>query len=321
MNHSVFLTGASGFVGSAVLRRLQADGVPTVATVRGADASLPAPVKTVRFKSFEEAGTWGDALEGCEVVIHCAARVHVMNDAEADPLSAFRKVNVDGTLALARQAVAAGVKRFIFVSSIKVNGEGTEPGRPYTADDQPQPQDPYGISKLEAEVALQALARELGLEVVIIRPVLVYGPGVKANFESMMRWLSKGVPLPFGALQNSRSLVALDNLVDLVVTCIGHPAAANEVFLVSDGEDLSTTALLQRMARALGKPARLLPVPAWILSGTANLLGRQALSKRLCGSLQVDIEKTRKVLGWQPPMGVDAALGATARHFQETSNK
>ncbi|MNG67025.1 UDP-glucose 4-epimerase [compost metagenome] len=321
MNHSVFLTGASGFVGSAVLRRLQADGVPTVATVRGAGASLPAPVKTVRFESFEEAGTWGGALEGCEVVIHCAARVHVMNDTEADPLSAFRKVNVDGTLALARQAIAAGVKRFIFVSSIKVNGEGTEPGRPYTADDQPQPQDPYGISKLEAEVALQALARESGLEVVIIRPVLVYGPGVKANFESMMRWLSKGVPLPFGALQNSRSLVALDNLVDLVVTCIGHPAAVNEVFLVSDGEDLSTTALLQRMARALGKPARLLPVPAWILSGTANLLGRQALSKRLCGSLQVDIEKTRKVLGWQPPMGVDAALGATARHFQETSNK
>ena len=321
MKHRVFLTGASGFVGSAVLRRLLAEGMPTVATLRGNSPSLPAAVQAVRFESFEEASQWGEALRGCDTVIHCAARVHVMNDTEADPLAAFRRVNVHGTLNLARQAVAAGVKRFIFVSSIKVNGEGTAPGQPYTADDRPQPQDPYGISKMEAEAELQALAKASGLEVVIIRPVLVYGPGVKANFEAMMRWLNKGVPLPFGAIDNRRSLVALDNLVDLIVTCVDHPAAANQVFLVSDGEDLSTTALLRRMGQALGVPPRLLPIPAWVLSGGASLLGRTALSKRLCGSLQVDIEKTRRVLSWQPPVSVDAALRATAQHFQELSNK
>ncbi|ABY97284.1 SDR family oxidoreductase [Pseudomonas sp. SbB1] len=321
MNRRVFLTGASGFVGSAVLHRLLADGMPTVATVRGSSLSLPPAVQAVPFDSFEEAGQWGEALRGCDTVIHCAARVHVMNDTEADPLSAFRKVNVQGTMNLARQAVAAGVKRFVFISSIKVNGEGTAPGQPYTAHDRPQPQDPYGISKMEAEAQLLALAQASGLEVVIIRPVLVYGPGVKANFQAMMRWLNKGVPLPFGAIDNRRSLVALDNLVDLIVTCTDHPAAVNQVFLVSDGEDLSTTALLRRMAQALGAPARLLPVPGWVLSGGANLLGRTALSKRLCGSLQVDIEKTRKVLGWRPPVSVDAALRATAQHFQESSNK
>lgn len=321
MKHRVFLTGASGFVGSAVLRRLLAEDMPTVATLRGNSPSLPAAVQAVRFESFDEASQWGEALRGCDTVVHCAARVHVMNDTEADPLAAFRRVNVHGTLNLARQAVAAGVRRFIFVSSIKVNGEGTAVGQPYTADDSPQPQDPYGISKMEAEAELQALAKASGLEVVIIRPVLVYGPGVKANFEAMMRWLSKGVPLPFGAIDNRRSLVALDNLVDLILTCVDHPAAANQVFLVSDGEDLSTTALLRRMGQALGVPPRLLPIPAWVLSGGASLLGRTALSKRLCGSLQVDIEKTRKVLGWQPPVSVDAALRATAQHFQELSNK
>ncbi|RNF92513.1 SDR family oxidoreductase [Pseudomonas putida] len=321
MNHRVFLTGASGFVGSAILRRLLADGMPTVATVRRNSPSLPATVQAVHFESFEEASQWGETLRGCDTVIHCAARVHVMNDTAVDPLAAFRKVNVLGTLELARQAVAAGVKRFIFVSSIKVNGEGTAPGQPYTAEDRPQPQDPYGISKMEAEMELQALAKASGLEVVIVRPVLVYGPGVKANFEAMMHWLNKGVPLPFGAIDNRRSLVALDNLVDLIVTCIDHPAAANQVFLVSDGEDLSTTALLRRMGLALGATPRLLPIPAWVLTGGASLLGRTALSKRLCGSLQVDIEKTRKVLGWQPPVSVDAALRATAQHFQESSNK
>lgn len=321
MNHRVFLTGASGFVGSALLHRLVNDGLPTVATVRSESPLLPANVQTVRFETFEDASQWGEALQKCDTVIHCAARVHVMNDTEVDPLAAFRKVNVQGTLALARQAVAAGVKRFIFVSSIKVNGEGTAPGQPYTADDRPQPQDPYGISKMEAEVELQALSKASGLEVVIVRPVLVYGPGVKANFEAMMRWLNKGMPLPFGSIDNRRSLVALDNLVDLIVTCIDHPAAANQVFLVSDGEDLSTTALLRRMGQALGAAPRLLPVPAWVLTGGARLVGRTALSKRLCGSLQVDIEKTRKVLGWQPPVSVDAALRATAQHFKESSNK
>lgn len=321
MSQKVFLTGASGFVGSAVLRTLQAQGRAVVAAVREGSAALPGVVQTVPFTALDRDNDWSRVLAECDVVVHSAARVHVMNDTESDPLAAFRQVNVQGTLALARQALAAGVKRFVFISSIKVNGEGTVAGEPYTADDLPQPQDPYGVSKLEAELALRELAQQSGLEVVIIRPVLVYGPGVKANFLNMMRWLDRGVPLPFGAIDNRRSLVALDNLVDLILTCIDHPAAANQTFLVSDGEDLSTTALLRRMAQALGKAPRLLPVPAWMLSAGARSLGKGALSQRLCGSLQVDIGKTRELLGWYPPVSVDAALLATARHYQEKNKK
>ncbi len=206
-------------------------------------------------------------------------------------------------------------QRFVFISTIKVNGEGTPLGQPYTADDVPAPVDPYGVSKHEAELGLMRLAEETGMEVVIIRPVLVYGPGVKANFLSMMRWLHKGIPLPLGAIHNQRSLVALDNLVDLIVTCLHHPAAANQTFLVSDGEDLSTTALLRRTAAALGRPARLIPVPVRVLRTAAHLLGKADFAQRLYGSLQVDISKTRELLGWSPPVSVDDALHKTARHF------
>lgn len=256
-----------------------------------------------------------DAESAIDTVVHCAARVHVMSETASDPLVEFRKANVQGTLDLAREAVSRGVRRFIFISSIKVNGEGTEPGRPYTADSPPNPVDPYGVSKREAEQALLDLAEETGLEVVIIRPVLVYGPGVKANVQTMMRWLKRGVPLPLGAIHNRRSLVSLDNLVDLIITCIEHPAAVGQVFLVSDGEDLSTTELLRRMGRALGAPARLLPVPASWIGAAAKVLNRQAFARRLCGSLRVDIMKTRQVLGWTPPVGVDQALEKTARSF------
>ena len=276
-------------------------------------------VNVVRFDAFETT-SWVQTLSEIDVVIHSAARVHVMSDVEADPLSAFRKVNVDGTLNLARQAAEAGVKRFIFVSSIKVNGEGTPPGHPYTADDVPAPADSYGVSKMEAEQGLREIASRTGMEVVIIRPVLVYGPGVRANFLNMMRWLDKQVPLPFGSIRNSRSLVALDNLVDLIVASIHHPAAANQTFLVSDGEDLSTTQLLSRMARALGKKPRLLPVPSWLLKAAANLLGKRSLSQRLCGSLQVDITKTRELLQWEPPVSVDVGLKMTAVHYMEHKN-
>lgn len=316
MSQSVFLTGASGFVGGAVLRRLAADGFSVTAAVRNGSKGVEEGVDTVRFDSFE-GGSWSEHLAGVDVVVHCAARVHVMNDTETDPLAAFRKVNVEGTLNLARQAAEARVRRFVFISSIKVNGEGTEPGKPYTADDRPEPRDPYGVSKMEAEQGLRDLAGRTGMEVVIIRPVLVYGPGVKANFLNMMRWLDKGVPLPFGAIHNGRSLVALDNLVDLIVTSIVHSGAANQTFLVSDGEDLSTTQLLRRMAKALDKSARLLPVPSWILSTTANLLGKKSLSQRLCGSLQVDISKTRSLLQWAPPVSVDDALKAAAADYME----
>ncbi|CRM19961.1 UDP-glucose 4-epimerase [Pseudomonas sp. 25 E 4] len=240
-----------------------------------------------------------------------------MSDASSDPLTEYRKVNVVGTLKLAEQAAQAGVKRFVFISSIKVNGEGTRPGQPYTADDVPSPCDPYGVSKMEAEQQLRLLAQSTGMEVVIIRPVLVYGPRVKANFRSMMSWLNKGVVLPLGAIGNQRSLVALDNLVDLIVTCMTHPAAAGQTFLVSDGEDLSTTQLLRRMGAALGKPARLLPVPAMLLEWGAALIGRKSIGQRLCGSLQVDITKARDLLGWVPPTSVSEALKKTAASFKE----
>jgi UDP-glucose 4-epimerase len=274
-------------------------------------------------KNFELSSSvdWTPNLIGMDVIVHAAARVHVMNDQALDPLEAFRAVNVKGTLKLAEQAASAGVRRFVFLSSIKVNGESTTTNDAYSPDTAPAPSDPYGVSKMEAELGLKAIAERTGMEVVIIRPVLVYGPGVKANFLKMMQWLDKSVPLPFGAIRNSRSLVAVDNLVDLIVLCMEHPAAANQTFMVSDGEDLSTSELLRRMARALDKPARLVPVPVWILCLGARLVGKSDLSQRLCGSLRVDISKTREVLGWKPLVSVDSALKETAIHFQKSSKQ
>ena len=249
--------------------------------------------------------------------MHLAARVHVMNDKSSDPLAEFRRVNVEGTAALARQAAVAGVRRFVFLSSVKVNGEFTKPGHPFTADDVPSPEDPYGVSKHEAEQLLRKIAIETGMEVVIIRPPLVYGPGVKANFESMMRWLARGVPLPLAAVtQNRRSLVALNNLVDLIVTCLNHPAAANQTFLVSDGEDLSTTQLLKRMGAAIGQPARLFYLPPALLKLGATIINKPGIYQRLCGSLQLDIAKTRQLLGWIPPVSVDEGLRRAAEGFR-----
>jgi len=251
---------------------------------------------------------WGKVLVGVSTVVHLAARVHVMHETETDPLTAFRAVNVGGTLKLARQAAAAGVKRFVFISSVKVNGESTSSGKAFTELDAPNPQDAYGQSKHEAEQGLRQLSADTGMEVVIIRPPLVYGPGVKANFAALMRAVQRGWPLPLGAVHNQRSLVALSNLVDFIVTCLTHPAAANQTFLVSDGEDLSTPDLIRRMARAMNRPARLLPVPVWALQAVALLLGKGDAVQRLCGNLQVDISKARKLLGWNPPVSVDEGL-------------
>ncbi|WP_027910597.1 SDR family oxidoreductase [Pseudomonas sp. URMO17WK12:I4] len=312
----ILVTGASGFVGRALAERLSRDVRYQLRAASRNVSVFPPEIDSCFAPSLGSNADWHQALNDVSAVVHSAARVHVMNDTADDPLVEFRKANVDGTLSLARQAAAAGVKRFIFISSIKVNGEGTKPGHPYRADDMPDPQDSYGVSKMEAEQGLRALASETGMEVVIIRPVLVYGPGVKANFRSMMSWLRKGIPLPLGATGNKRSLVAVDNLVDLITTCIDHPAAANQTFLVSDDEDLSTTQLLQRMGKALGRPARLLPVPASLLQAGAAMLGRRAIAQRLCGSLQVDIGKTRELLAWAPPVSVDDALRNTARAFE-----
>ena len=250
---------------------------------------------------------WGEALIDINTVIHLAARVHMMKDDVSDPLEEFRHVNVEGTFKLARQAAACGVKRFIFLSTVKVNGEETS-GQPFSEQSPPHPQDSYAVSKFEAELGLQLIARETDMEVVIIRPPLVYGPAVKGNFQSMMRWINKGIPLPLGAIRNHRSLVGLDNLVDFIITCIDHPAAANQTFLVADGEDLSTTDLLRRVGQVMGKPARLIPVPMSALKFGARLLGKQTMAQRLCGNLQVDISRARKVLGWSPPVSVDEGL-------------
>lgn len=316
----ILLTGGTGFVGRAVLDSLEKQLSLRLALRDSLPEGFSKSVEYVR-ASLSPDQDWADAVTGVTVVLHCAARVHVMNEESADPLREFRRVNVEGTLCLARQAAQAGVRRFLFVSSIGVNG-GETFGHPFVADGQVAPHSPYALSKYEAEVGLRELAHETGMEVVVIRPPLVYGPNAPGNFSSLMKWLNSGVPLPLGAvIGNRRSLVALDNLVDLIVTCIDHPAAANQTFLVSDGEDLSTSELLRRMGTALGKPARLLPVPSWLLEAGAAMLGKSALSQRLCGSLQVDISKTRELLNWTPPVSVDEALGKTARHFLEQQGK
>lgn len=311
----VLVSGASGFVGQSVVMRLLLDKKYTPIAAARRVMHLQGLCPVISFDLNNPDG-WPD-LNGVEVVIHAAARVHVMNDSAADALAEFRKVNVAGTLELARRAARSGVRRFIFLSSVKVNGESTVPGRPFKADDSPAPQDPYGVSKHEAEQALKQLALETAMEVVIIRPPLVYGPGVRANFLSMLRWLDKGIPLPLGAIHNQRSFVALGNLVDFIVTCIEHPAAANQTFLVSDGQDMSTPQLLKRLANALERRSRLIALPEWMILWVANLFGKQALASRICGSLQVDISKNYELLDWIPPIASYRAMRQTAVHYQE----
>ena len=292
---TILITGATGFVGSALCNALE-----------------NADYKIQRSNQRLSEADWSQSLADVSTVVHLAARVHVMHDSAADPLAEFRAVNVHGTLNLARQAAAAGVRRFVFLSSIKVNGEHTDLGSPFNAEQTPAPQDAYGISKHEAELGLRGIAAETGMQVVIIRPPLIYGAGVKANFASLLRAVRRGVPLPLGlATHNRRSFVSLNNLVDFIITCIQHPNAANQTFLVSDGCDLSTTELLRRTGNALGKSARLIPVPVAVLEAGAALFGRRDVAQRLCGSLQVDITKAKELLGWMPPFDVDEGLRLT----------
>jgi len=308
----ILLTGASGFLGRHIAERIMRnDSFELVAAVR---ANIDLPVAQVCIPDGLDHDTdWSAALKGQDIVIHAAARAHILKEDFADPLAEYRRVNVAGTLALARQAVKIGVKRFIFISSIGVNGNINTV--PFTDKDLPAPAEPYALSKWEAEQGLLDLASNSDMEVVIIRPPLVYGPAAPGNFGSLVRWVGKGIPLPLGAIHNKRTLVSVDNLVDLIVRCIDHPAAANQVFLAGDGEDVSTTELLRRVGLAMGKPTRLVPIPAGILQFGATLVGKKAMAQRLLGSLQVDISKTCEMLDWKPPYTVDEGL---RRCFEKT---
>lgn len=307
----ILLTGYSGFVGSKVLSHFSEE----LDSIKCLGRSEPLTGEYVSGE-LNSTSVYAAALADVDVVIHCAARVHIMNDQSADPLADFREVNTAGTINLAEQALAAGVKRFIFVSSIKVNGESTELDKPFTSNDKRCPEDFYGQSKSEAEELLLQLARDSDLEVVIIRPTLVYGPGVKANFASLLNLVSKGLPLPFGCITNNkRSLVSVSNLVDLIITCIEHPNAVNQVFLVSDDYDISTATMLRYMSQALNQPSRMLPIPLWCYSLAGKIFGKQDIVDRLIGSLQVDITHTKVTLGWAPPQSIEDGFKATADHF------
>lgn len=305
----ILVTGSNGFVGTHLCRALGERGMPFRAAVR--QSRRPGDVAVGDLTPDTD---WQAALFGCTAVIHLAARVHIMSDTEADPLRAYRRVNVDASLNLARQAVEAGVRRFVFVSSVKVNGEGRE-SQPYTATEAPAPQDPYGQSKLEAETALLAFGAQSGLEVVIVRPPLVYGAGVKANFLSLVKLVRRGFPLPFASARGKRSMVNIDNLVDLLILCTSHPQASGRVFMVSDGYDVTVGELAQEIAQAQGKRLLLLPFPPALMRGAAAMVGASGVVDRLLGSLQVDIAETRERLGWEPKVSLSEGIRKTIQHL------
>lgn len=305
----VLVTGASGFVGGPVCRHLLAAGHRVVAAVRRDDAFLPLEAEARRVQSLDPDTDWRAALKGCDAVIHLAARAHVMQDRAADPLALFRRVNRDGAVRLAEQAASAGVGRFVFVSSVKVNGDQTALGRPFRADDIPAPVDAYGVSKAEAEAALAGIATRTGLSLAVVRPPLVHGPGAKGNLAALMAVLERGLPLPLGAIDNRRSLVGVDNLADALAFLVGSPAQGR--FLVRDDEDVSTPELIRRLARGLGRPARLVRMPVALLRLAAGMLGKAGAVTRLAGSLQVD-DAPLRALGWAPPVALDDGLAAMA---------
>lgn len=301
----ILVTGANGFVGGALCTHLAGVGHSVQAAVRRSSGLSDETV----VGSIDDVTDWKPIVSGCDAVVHLAARVHVMHDMAEDPLALYRATNTQATLNLARQAVQAGVKRFVFISTIKVNGEGRD--APYRETDTPAPEDAYAISKWEAEQGLVRIAEETGLEVVILRPPLVYGPGVKANFLRLMQLVQKGWPLPLGAIRNKRSLLYLGNFVDAIRVCIEHPAAAGQTFLLDDGQAVSTPELIRAVAQTMDRPARLISVPLGMLQLAGALLGKRAAVVRLAGSLWVDSSLIRTRLGWTPPYSMEAGLAAT----------
>lgn len=311
----VLVTGANGFVGSSLVPELSRHGYLVTELIRNKEHISSTSVTTFYIQDLDGLVDLRTRLVDVDIVIHLAARVHVMKQKHTNSLNEYRRINVEFTMNLARQAAYLGVKRFIYLSSAKVNGEVNIKGTPFRADDIPNPQDPYGVSKLEAETCLMNLAKETGMEVVIIRPPLVYGPGVKANFLTMINFINKGIPLPFANVNNERSLVFIDNLVDLLIRVIDHPKAAGEVFLVSDDRDVSTTELLKLMSSALGKKAKLIPIPLFILKVIFNFVGKSNYSQRLLGSLSLDISKTKELLNWKPLISFEDGIDKTAKSF------
>ena len=317
----ILVTGATGFVGRVLCFRLLSEGWNVRGTILASESpsALVASVEPVLIEPLGPGTLWSHALANVDTVIHLAARVHIMDDPASDSLTKFRMVNVEGTAKLAREAAKAGVKRLVFVSSIKVNGEET--AKPYTHDSPPQASDPYGISKWEAELALRQIEAETGLEVVVVRPTLVYGPGVRANFLNMMKVVQRGIPLPFASISNNRSLIYVGNLVDALAVCAAHPAAVGQTYLVSDGEDVSTPELIRKTASALAVSARLVPFPPSLMRLAGTLTGKSAAVKRLLGSLTVDSTKIRRDLGWQPPFAMAEGLRETVEWYRRSKEK
>lgn len=319
--NTVLVTGASGFIGRHLISSLSESNqeysiYAALRPSKGEQSALNNKINVHPIVDIESHTEWKKVLVKCSIVVHLAACVHENVDFSLDE---YRRINVIGTLNLARQAAEQGVKRFIFISSIKVNGSETPKGYIYSADDMPNPKDFYAVSKYEAEQGLLALAAETGMQVVIIRPPLVYGMGVKGNFLRMIQSLEKSYPLPFKCVKNKRSFVSVYNLVDLIILCMHHPKAVNQVFLVSDGEDLSTPMLLKKIAGFMQQPAKLLPVPVWLLSCVATIFGKRSMMQRLCGSLQVDMSKTYQLLNWKPRFSVDEGLLRTAEMLREAT--
>jgi nucleoside-diphosphate-sugar epimerase len=316
------ITGANGFLGSAIVDRLQLeDDAELHLAVRRFDHEVLERVSVHSGLDLQDLDSWDMALFDVDIVIHAAARVHVMADAAIDPLHEYYVLNTMATQELAKKSAAAGVKRFIYISTIKVNGDQTLGGRKFTPEDIPNPSDDYAKSKHEAEECLMRISKESKMEVVIVRPVLVYGPGVKGNFLSLINFIYKEIPIPLGLVKNFRSIVAIDNLVDFILRCSQHPAAVNQIFLISDGEDLSTPQLINRISFAMGIKSKLVKIPLWLLVTSLKLIRKERYSKRLLNSLQVDISKSRQLLGWKPPATIDESLAKTIKEYKRLRDK